>query len=119
MVELWDVSGTLHLGSSEVLEHIKTKTDLVAKYKKETKSDATLEKVLDTDEFFEWAYDEIVNEAEVVESFDRVVENYDTFSHNVLEYQGIFFYQSMDYDDVGYWLDRQAACDYAECQANP
>ena len=119
MDDALNLSDTLHLWDSAVLEHIKAKTDLIAKYKNLTESDATAEKVCDTDEFFDWACDEIVNEAEVVESFDRVVENYDTFSHNVLEYQGIYFYQSMDYDNVGYWLDRQAGCDYAECQANP
>ena len=104
---------------SEILEHIKAKTDLIAKYKNVIESDTAPEKILNTDEFFDWACDEIRNEAACVNSFDRIVDGYDTFSHNVLEYQGIFFYQSMDCDDVGYWLDRKEACDYAEWQANP
>ena len=109
---------TAHLGSPEIRQHINTKTDLVTKYREEQATDVSPEEALDSDEFFDWACDEIVNEAAVVESFDRVVDGYDTFSHDVLEYQGIYFYQSIEHDDVGYWLDRKAACDYAEYRAH-
>lgn len=111
---------TLELHDPVMRTHIELNTDLIQQYREQVGSDQTVVEILNSDEFADFANDRIKCEAECVDSFERVVEHYgeeESFSHNVMEYQGIFFYQSVDYDDVGYWLNRRDACDYAEGQS--
>ena len=105
----------------DLIEHIIAKTDLVPRFEKTRGVKFSLVAETTRNDFLEFVQDEIKSEAICVESFDRVVEMYgeeESFPHMVMEFQGIYFYQSMDYDDVGYWLDRQNAVDHAAAQAD-
>lgn len=110
--ELWD---------REMLEHIRNKTDLIQKFQESTDTTITEAQDIESDDFQNFLTDWLKNESTCVESYDKVVRYYDedmAFSHNVLEYQGIYFYESIECDDVGYWLDRNEACGYAEMEAS-
>lgn len=111
--------GTLNLTDPVLMAHIEKHTDLVAKFTGDVRGQP---KAFDSDEFYDFAVDEIGNEAVCIKEFERKVDYYDgeeTFSHMVMEYQGIYFYQSIEYDPIGFWLDKSVACDYAAGAANP
>ena len=111
----------LSLSDREMLEHIRNKTDLIQKFQESTDIAITEAQDIESDDFQNFLTDWLKNESTCVESYDKVVSYYDEemeFPHNVLEYQGIYFYESMEYDDVGYWLDRNEAYSYAENEAS-
>jgi len=118
-----DISDSLLSFDHETLRrHIIDNTDLVSRFRSVVDLHLNDDAVVKLDEFKDFAADWIFNEAECVESFDKDIEMYGeqmSFSHNVLDYQGIYFYQSMDYDDVGYWLDYEVAFNYAREAASP
>ncbi|MDA8732746.1 hypothetical protein N9M28_05460 [Luminiphilus sp.] len=113
--------GAVDIEHQSLVKHIREHTALIPRYEKATGNKVSTHDAEFTDDFIDFASDEIKNEAANVESFYREVEMYDgkeTFAHSVMEFQGIYFYESMDYDDVGYWLNRQDAVDYAAAQAD-
>jgi hypothetical protein len=111
----------LSLSDPEMLEHIREKTDLIKRFQ-DTKDISVVETVdLESDDFQNFLADWLKNESCCIDSFDKVVRYYDenmAFSHNVLEHQGIYFYESIECDDVGYWLDRKEAINYARDSAS-
>lgn len=49
-----------------------------------------------------------------MESFDAVGAYDEPFSVSVCEYQGVFFVQANEFDDIGLFLDRATAERYAK-----
>lgn len=113
--------GTVDIDDQSFLKHIRDHTDLISRYESAKGKRVSVHDEELTGDFSDFVADEIKNEAVNVESFYREVEMYDgeeSFAHNVMEFQGIFFYESIEYDDVGYWLNREDAVDYASAQAD-
>ena len=116
------LGATLELSDPKLMAHIEKHTDLLSKFTDEEAAKRLQSATLDVDEFWDFAVDEIKNEAICVEQYDRTVPYYDgeeTFPHMVMEYQGIYFYSSIEYSDIGFWLEKSSACEYAAGAANP
>ena len=62
--------------------------------------------------------DEIMNEAKTVwegELHDPENDNPDTiFPIGINEYEGVFYVWALEYDDIGYFLSKDAAVNYAD-----
>ena len=95
----------LELDDTALKSHILEHTDLLQKYREEQSTSLSDAELLCCDNFQNFAADWIKNEAHDVVSFDRVVDYYgeeESFSHTIMEYQGIYFYESIDCEDEGY-----------------
>lgn len=97
------IYGELDLLDEKVAYHLVSNTDLLNKYLKDCEGKFSF------DYFADFACDEISNEAEVIESVDAVGAYEDEFSVNVMEYQGIFFVQANEFDDIRYFLKKESA----------
>lgn len=92
--------------------HILSATDLLAKYLKQCGAE------FDFDAFHDFAIDEVKNESQVIESYSAVGAYDEPFDFSVCEYQGVFFVQANEFDDVGYFIDRQLAEECAKDMAS-
>jgi len=116
------LGGTLELSDPVLMAHIETQTDLLRKFRGNEGDENFQSTTFDPDEFYNFAIDEIKNEATCIEQYDRTVpscESEEAFPHMVMEYQGIYFYSSIEYSDIGFWLEKSSACEYAAGAANP
>ena len=86
--------GTVDIDDQSFLKHIRDHTDLISRYESAKGKRVSVHDEELTGDFSDFVADEIKNEAVNVESFYREVEMYDgeeSFAHNVMEFQGIFF----------------------------
>ena len=111
MAEL-KVYGEDDIDSPKIMFHVLHSTDMLGKYLE------TCAGEFHFDSFCDFCTDEINNEAVVVVSFDAVGAYDDSICFSVCEYQGLYFVQAHELDDVGFFSDREMAENCAKDIAN-
>ena len=87
--------------------HIEVSTDLGDKFKAQGHTFTSDSQR--NSHFLDFCYDEIINECQVIHQSEAFGRDNDPFQITVNEYQGIFFVCALEFDDRGFFLNRESA----------
>ena len=90
-----------------LISHIEGCTDLVDKF--EARGQTFTSDSDRNSHFLDFCHDEIINECQVIHESEAFGRDNDPFPITVNEYQGIFFVWALEFDDRGFFLDRESA----------
>lgn len=103
MAESVQKEAPFNIDSAEIVYHMLAKTDILQKYLASSKGH------FDFFAFVDFASDYVKNEANPFANLDAVGAYDETFEVVVVEYQGIYFVQANEFDDIGFFLSRSEA----------
>lgn len=103
MVQISQEQNQLSVDCESIVHHLLSKTDILQKYLEIS------ERKFDFSDFIDFTGDLIKNEANVIVSYDAMGAYDEPFTVSVMGYQGIYFVQANEFDDIGFFLNRTSS----------